>query len=114
MAEKAAAGAATEPGVDVRLLQAPAVGPDDVLAADGYIFAAPENLAALSGLMINGRCYGHDLRWQRRHERGPAGDAYRDRPASAGRVLSSARMPKRLRPSSRSSPRAISKSVIIR
>ena len=65
-------GAAAEPGVDVRLLQAIAAGPDDVLAADGYIFAAPENLAALSGLMkdffdrsyypvlgrINGRPYG--------------------------------------------------------
>ena len=51
MAEAAALGAATEPGVDVRLLQAIAAGPDDVLAADGYIFAAPENLAALAGLM---------------------------------------------------------------
>ena len=30
---------------------APEEGPDDVLAADGYIFAAPENLAALAGLM---------------------------------------------------------------
>ena len=65
-------GAAMEPGVDVRLLQATAAGPGDVLAADGYIFAAPENLAALSGLMkdffdrsyypvlgrVNGRPYG--------------------------------------------------------
>ena len=51
MAEAAAMGAAAEPGVDVRLLQATAAGPDDVLAADGYIFAAPENLAALAGLM---------------------------------------------------------------
>ncbi len=72
MAEAAAAGAATEPGADVRLLQAVAAGPGDVLAADGYIFAAPENLAALAGLMkdffdrcyypvlgrINGRPYG--------------------------------------------------------
>jgi multimeric flavodoxin WrbA len=72
MAEAAATGAATEPGVDVRLLQAAAAGPADVLAADGYIFAAPENLAALAGLMkdffdrcyypvlsrINGRPYG--------------------------------------------------------
>jgi len=48
MAE-AAAGAATELGVDVRLLRAVAAGPGDVLAADGYIFAAPENLAALAG-----------------------------------------------------------------
>jgi multimeric flavodoxin WrbA len=51
MAEAAATGAAAEPGVDVRLLQATAAGPDDVLAADGYIFAAPENLAALAGLI---------------------------------------------------------------
>ena len=72
MAEAAAAGAAAESGVAVRLLQATAAGPDDVLAADGYIFAAPENLAALAGLMkdffdrcyypvlgrINGRPYG--------------------------------------------------------
>ena len=49
MAEAAATGAAAEPGVNVRLLQATAAGPGDVLAADGYIFAAPENLAALAG-----------------------------------------------------------------
>ncbi len=59
MAEAAGAGAATEPGVDVRLLQAAAAGPGDVLAADGYIFAAPENLAALAGVMKDffDRCY---------------------------------------------------------
>jgi multimeric flavodoxin WrbA len=37
--------------VRVRLLPAPAAGPADVLAADGCIFATPENLAAMSGLM---------------------------------------------------------------
>jgi len=37
--------------VQARLLHAPAAGPDDVLAADGYLFATPENLAAISGLM---------------------------------------------------------------
>ena len=72
MAEAAATAAAAEPGVDVRLREAVTAGPDDMLAADGYIFAAPENLAALSGLMkdffdrcyypvlgrINGRPYG--------------------------------------------------------
>ena len=59
MAEAAATGAASEPGVNVRLLQAAATGPGDVLAADGYIFAAPENLAALAGLMKDffDRCY---------------------------------------------------------
>jgi multimeric flavodoxin WrbA len=35
----------------VRLVSAAEAGPDDVLAADGYIFAAPENLAALTGVM---------------------------------------------------------------
>jgi multimeric flavodoxin WrbA len=65
MAEAAAMGAATEPGVNVRLLQAAAAGPGDVLAADGYIFAAPENLAALAGLMKDffDRCYYPALGW---------------------------------------------------
>jgi multimeric flavodoxin WrbA len=59
MAEAAAAGAAAQPGIDARLLHAPAAGPGDALSADGYIFAAPENLAALSGLMKDffDRCY---------------------------------------------------------
>jgi multimeric flavodoxin WrbA len=35
----------------VRLLTAPDADGDAVLAADGYIFAAPENLAALAGKM---------------------------------------------------------------
>jgi len=54
-----AEAAAMEPGVDVRLLQAAAAGPGDMLAADGYIFAAPEKLAALAGLMKDffDRCY---------------------------------------------------------
>lgn len=49
MAEAARAGAATEAGMNVRLLHASQAGPDDVLAADGFIFATPENLAAVSG-----------------------------------------------------------------
>ncbi len=59
MAEAAAAGAAREPGVRVRLLHAPAAGPDDVLEAGAYLFATPENLAAVSGLMKDffDRCY---------------------------------------------------------
>jgi multimeric flavodoxin WrbA len=60
MARAAAAGArAAEPAVHVRLLHAPAAGPDDVLTADGYLFAAPENLAAMAGLMKDffDRCY---------------------------------------------------------
>ncbi len=51
MARAAADGAAREPAIDVRLLHAAQAGPDDVLAADGMIFATPENLAAMSGLM---------------------------------------------------------------
>ena len=59
MAEAAATAVATEPGGEVRLLPAVDAGPDDVLGADGYIFAAPENLAAVSGLMKDffDRCY---------------------------------------------------------
>lgn len=51
MAEAARAGALDEDGVQVRLLHASEAGPADVLSADGYIFATPENLAAISGLM---------------------------------------------------------------
>ena len=59
MAEAAARGAAGEEGVRVRLVRAVDAGPDDVLAADGYVFATPENLAAMSGLMKDffDRCY---------------------------------------------------------
>lgn len=49
MAEAARAGAASEAGCVVRLLHAAQAGPVDVLAADGYVFATPENLAAMSG-----------------------------------------------------------------
>ena len=51
MAQAARVGAATESSVEARLLHASEAGPGDVLAADGYIFATPENLAAISGLM---------------------------------------------------------------
>jgi NAD(P)H-dependent FMN reductase len=51
MAEAAASGAAAEPDITVRLLSAADAGPDDVLSADGYIFATPENLAAMAGRM---------------------------------------------------------------
>lgn len=49
MAEAACAGAACEDGVVVRLLRAAHATPEDVLAADGYVFATPENLASMSG-----------------------------------------------------------------
>lgn len=59
MAEAAHAGAASQPGVQVRLLCAPDAGPANVLAASGYLFVCPENLAAMSGLMKDffDRCY---------------------------------------------------------
>ncbi len=51
MAEAAAHGARSEPGIDVRLLEAIDADGPDLLMADGYIFASPENLAALAGQM---------------------------------------------------------------
>src|SRR4051812_31167334 len=51
MAEAAARGAEAQPDVHVRLLPAVETQPTDVLSADGYIFATPEMLAAVSGLM---------------------------------------------------------------
>jgi multimeric flavodoxin WrbA len=59
MAEAAAAGARQEEGVAVRLLKAPEAGPEDMLEADGYLFATPENLASMAGLMKDffDRCY---------------------------------------------------------
>jgi multimeric flavodoxin WrbA len=35
----------------VRLLRAPDAGAGDLLSADGFIFATPENLATMAGLM---------------------------------------------------------------
>ena len=59
MAQAAAEGAMAEGGVQVRLLHASQTAPDDVLAADGYLFATPENLAAISGQLKDffDRCY---------------------------------------------------------
>jgi multimeric flavodoxin WrbA len=59
MAQAAASGGAREPDVAVRLRAAETSGPDALLAADGYLFACPENLAAMSGLMKDffDRCY---------------------------------------------------------
>ena len=51
MAQAAAAGARVEPGVAVSLLHAAEARAEDVLAADGYVFATPENLAGMSGMM---------------------------------------------------------------
>jgi multimeric flavodoxin WrbA len=62
MAEAAAAAARTqadEQHLTIRLQRAHETQPADVLAADGYLFATPENLAAISGLMKDffDRCY---------------------------------------------------------
>lgn len=44
---------------EVALKQAVEAGPEDLLAAKGYLFCAPENLAAIAGLMKDfyDRCY---------------------------------------------------------
>ncbi|MEQ6248941.1 NAD(P)H-dependent oxidoreductase [Sulfitobacter sp. HNIBRBA3233] len=57
MAQAAAEGAEGE--VSTLLQTADETSPEDVLAADGYLFCAPENLAALSGAMKEffDRCY---------------------------------------------------------
>jgi multimeric flavodoxin WrbA len=51
MAQAAAAGAAREPDVTTRMLSAPDAGPSDLFSADGYVFATPETLASIAGLM---------------------------------------------------------------
>ncbi len=51
MARAAAEGAPAESALQVELLRAPDADAKDLLRADGYIFATPENLAAMSGLM---------------------------------------------------------------
>jgi len=51
MAQAAAEGAASEPEIRVQLIHATKAGATEVLEADGFIFATPENLAMMSGLM---------------------------------------------------------------
>ncbi|HEY7221520.1 MAG TPA: NAD(P)H-dependent oxidoreductase [Candidatus Binatia bacterium] len=51
MAQAAAKGAASEPDISVNLVHAAEAGPDELLESDGYVFATPENLAMMSGLM---------------------------------------------------------------
>jgi len=57
MAEAAAAAAREE--TPTVLKTADRAGPKDLLRADGYLFCAPENLAAISGVMKDffDRCY---------------------------------------------------------
>lgn len=58
-AEALARAAATGAGDSARLLAADEVRPADLLGADGYLFACPENLASMSGAMkeMFDRCY---------------------------------------------------------
>jgi NAD(P)H-dependent FMN reductase len=51
LAEAAARGAGSEPAVALRMLHAEQAVSNDLLAADAYLFATPEMLAALSGRM---------------------------------------------------------------
>jgi NAD(P)H-dependent FMN reductase len=53
------AGAADEDSVVTRLLHASEAQAADVITADAYVFATPENLAAISGLMKDffDRCF---------------------------------------------------------
>jgi multimeric flavodoxin WrbA len=51
MAEAAAAGARDAEGVKVVLKRAEEADSRDVIAADAFIFATPENLAAMSGML---------------------------------------------------------------
>ncbi len=59
MAEAAAEAGQTEEGADVRVMRAEDCYPEDMLSAEGYIFATPENLAAIAGVMKTffDRCY---------------------------------------------------------
>ena len=57
MAEAAATAARSE--TETILKTADKAGPEDLLSSDGYIFAGPENLAAIAGVMKDffDRCY---------------------------------------------------------
>ena len=59
MAWAALAGARAEDGVITTILAARDADAADMLAADGYLFACPENLASMAGVMKDffDRCY---------------------------------------------------------
>jgi NAD(P)H-dependent FMN reductase len=59
LARAATEGAATEPALQTLFLPAETAQHSDLLNADGFIFAFPENLAAISGVMKSffDRCY---------------------------------------------------------
>ena len=94
MVQAAAKGGASEPDVATNLIHAAEAGPDELLQADGYIFATPENLAMMSGVMkdffdrtyypvldrIVGRPYTDShLRRQRRRKRRASDSTHRRR-----------------------------------
>lgn len=51
MAQAAAKGAKSEPDVSVTLIHAAEAEAGELVESDGYIFATPENLAMMSGMM---------------------------------------------------------------
>ncbi|MBC5762864.1 flavodoxin family protein [Ramlibacter albus] len=51
MVAAAVEGARREPGVEVVMRRAFCASAEDVLPSDGYLFATPENLAAMSGAL---------------------------------------------------------------
>jgi multimeric flavodoxin WrbA len=59
MVDALVAGMALEPGISVNLRHAASAAADDLIEAAGYVFATPENLAAISGVMKDffDRCY---------------------------------------------------------
>jgi NAD(P)H-dependent FMN reductase len=59
MAQAALEGAMGESNIAVGGLHATEAAPEDLLEADGYIFASPENLASMAGVMKDffDRCY---------------------------------------------------------
>lgn len=59
MVKASAEAARSEKGTKVQILMAEDCEPMDMLAADGFIFATPENLAAIAGVMkaFFDRCY---------------------------------------------------------
>jgi multimeric flavodoxin WrbA len=59
MAQAALEGAMGESNIAVVGLHAAEAAPEDLLEADGYIFATPENLASMAGVMKDcfDRCY---------------------------------------------------------
>jgi len=59
MAVAAAEGASEEKDIEVCVRRAQEAVPEDVLLSDGYVFATPENLASMSGVMKDffDRCY---------------------------------------------------------